>query len=244
MSLQSDIENKILEILSNNQSMGAPLRLANVGTELARAFDNRPFRRLFPPYSLKSFVENFMADRIILRKHPSDDLVFFVELKNATQSGKASTALNTAAPVPAGDRTSAVRPIYDASFWAAFAKPIDDGRTRFLRKVPPFVFRDLSDGEAQPLDHFLIDRDFIAPGSFLPGEERMEFVSKNIDRWLKLNELSRNMFEKLPKPKPRETREEVGHGRTWLRAFESLTQSELERIVIPTDVWLKFIRSL
>jgi hypothetical protein len=82
---------------------------------------------------------------------------------------------------------------YDPVFWAAFAKPIAEGKRRFIKIDQPFDMKDVSPEETAESDWYEIGVELIPP-SDVPRQERQSAILVSISKWCNDNKLSCRRF--------------------------------------------------
>ena len=120
-------------------------------------------------------------------------------------------------------------PRFHPAFWAAFRKPLDESKHRYLTDTEPVRFRDVSldDGKFG----VEIGREYIVGLDADPSQ-----VQKKIQDWFENNEADRKIYLSTEQVRSAEPRDLLD------RVLESLESSELERVTMPLDVILKLRR--
>ena len=124
---------------------------------------------------------------------------------------------------------TATIPRFHPAFWAAFRKPIEESKRRYLTDTEPVRFRDV------PFDDELfgveIGREYIVGLDADPSQ-----VQKKIQDWLEKNEVESEIYLSGGRVPPAESRDLLD------RVLDSLEPSELKRVTMRLDVILKLRR--
>ena len=218
-----DLDNRIVdEVHRHWNDRGIPLLLSQLGTrdggEIARQA-----RQVAG--GLAAYVRRRLADRVRVVRHSSkpvligaipadvdqDTISDFDELLSRTQSG----------PVKATPR-------FRPAFWAAFRRPLEDTKRRYMSVRDPLRFVDATPDE-RPDDSIEVQREYIVGPDAETGD-----VLQQAQAWLTSNE---NVMESAPyltkerlRATPFPTDDLLG------RLLLSLEPEDLERISMPLDV--------
>lgn len=233
------LKQQLLEIIKSNEARGVPIRLSNVGLQLAKQM-RAPFRALSPEPTLASFIRTHMSAEVEILPDPSSPLVLYVRRKIIPETAEIQKATEreredgNALP---RSTNSAAKPRFHKSFWAAFSKPLPAGKTRYIQLGLPFHFEDLDREAEAPEGYVVVEDNFIAPAALEQGPERSAFVFTQVEAWLEKIGYGPEMFLE---PKTRTSSE---YSRTsFLEILSGLDKRDLERIVLPADIWLKLIK--
>ena len=179
--------------------------------------------------NLGSYLRNYLAEFVRVVGHPDKASVIGVVPAEAEDfSIDAFDRLATSA----GSLSSPGTPRYHAAFWAAFRKPLDIPKRRYLSLEPPTHFRDM-ELEETPDGFIEIEPRYIADADM----ETIEIV-KHIEEWIELNKLDESQFLWAHKKKD----STLPPNSLLDRFLFALDPEDLKRVSMPLDVIKKLRR--
>ena len=170
---------------------------------------------------LAAYIRNRLGDQVdVIRHEEKPQLVGAIPVGvDVAELGGANALLEETGRRPSGS----VR--YDRAFWAAFRKPLDDSKSRYMSLNTPVHFQDVPLGESRPEGFTEVDRSYV-----VDTEDAVQ-VQEKIDEWLAANSLDSTAFEvskrQESKPLPANL---LG------RLLDALDSDQLARINMPLDV--------
>jgi hypothetical protein len=226
---------------------GRPVFLSRIGLQLAKHY-RRPFKYMIPGLPLADFIRTYLSNRVELLED-TGALGYLVRLKDAPDQPTAPPMQSPEKPIsppatfPSTEQTGPpIRaiPRYEPSFWACFAKPLEPptGFKRVVNLEPPFSFEPIPEHLSVPEGFLEIDAELIAPKSMPPGPGRSMYVVEQIEKWLKQHNLPPEQFFQRSHHPSSKTEERTA---SIVALLSKLDPKDLERISIPTDIWLKLI---
>lgn len=222
----SDLENRVIELTQQEwYDHSAPLLLARLG-----ACDNGAIARLAKEHSnnLKAYLSSHLVNRVQVVRHSArQQLVGVLPVDVDVNSNGGADALLEKTQSTLKDNTRRYHP----AFWAAFRKPLDDSKRRYVSVQEPIRFLD-SSGADPPDDHYEIAREYVAGPDVDPDQ-----VQQKVQQWLADNGM-RHLYPLLLRPRP----EYMRSGNLLDRLLDSLEPEELKRISMPLDVIRKLRR--
>ena len=124
---------------------------------------------------------------------------------------------------------TATIPRFHPAFWAAFRKPLEESKRRYLTDTEPVRFRDVSfDDERLGIE---IGGEYIVGIDADPSQ-----VQQKIQAWCENSEVDAKIYLMTNQVGSEEPRDLLD------RLLDSLESSELERVTMPLDVILKLRR--
>lgn len=179
--------------------------------------------------NLKSYLRNYLVEYIQIVSHPDKASVVGV----IPAEVKDFSIVNFDRLTTSGDGLSpSDTPRYRAAFWAAFKKPIDASKRRYLRLIPPTDFQDMELEEAP--DGFIeIEHKYIADVNM----ETME-IMKRIEEWIKINKFDKAQFLWTHKRKD----STLPSYNLLDRFLLALDPEDLKRVSMPLDIIKKMRR--
>lgn len=177
-------------------------------------------------------VKQYLTDRL------SDQVTVIQHQARKELVGAVPIAVDVAAEGGEDDLLERVRrqetatiPRFHPAFWAAFRKPVEDSKRRYITDVEPIVFRDVSaHDEGFGVE---VDREYIVELDSKPSE-----VHRKIQGWLEDHDVDLETYLITRQERPAEPRDLLD------LMLHSLDPSELERVTMPLDVILKLRRRL
>ena len=122
-------------------------------------------------------------------------------------------------------------PRFHPAFWAAFRKPIENSKRRFVTDVEPIRFKDVSSHDEEL--GIEIGREYITGSDSDPSE-----IQRKIEDWLEDHDVDSEIYLSARQERPAEPRDLLD------LVLDSLEPSELKRVTMPLDVILKLRRRL
>lgn len=235
------IRQKILDEVARIEKEGRHAPMTEVGTALCG------FKIKEVAQNLGGFIREHMADDLEILRHkaiPGRDIL----VKLGTD--------------PGSEWGHAVRPMitngyYEAAFWAAFAKPIAEGKRRYLFLNPKPHFKEVEPETDPPAGSYEIPPDYAAPADMQPGLERHNLVMSNISRWAATNGIDLDRMKQgqsAPNPSatsiaqiPQQhgmsvTGRQAGPDRKGIGVLALLSETDRSRILVPLDILEKLLR--
>lgn len=214
----SDIDRQIVDRVSERwKENKTPLLLSELGS-MENGIIGRHAKEKAP--NLKGYLENYLAEFIQVVSHPDKAGVVGVipaEMKDFSIDAFAK-GVN--------------RKIFHSPFWAAFRRPLDTPKRRYLSLEPPNYFQDTELEEAP--DGFIeIEPRYIADAD----TETIE-ITKHIEGWIKLNNLDESQFLSAHKKKDSSLPQDSLLDRFLL----ALDVEDLKRVSMPLDIIRKLRR--
>lgn len=177
-------------------------------------------------------VKQYLTDRL------SDQVTVVQHQERNELVGAVPLAVDVAAEGGENDLLERVRrqetttiPRFHPAFWAAFRKPVENSKRRYVTNVEPIVFRDISAHE----EGFGIEigREYIIGLDSEPSE-----VQRKIQGWIEEHEVDSEIYLIRRQERSAESTDLLD------LLLDSLEPSELERVTMPLDVVLKLRRRL
>ena len=221
----NDLEYRVIELTQQEWTdRGVPLLLSRLG-----ACDNGDIARLAKERSnnLEAYLRSYLVNRVQVVRHSArHQLVGVLPVDVDVDSGADALLEKTQST----SKDEARR--YHPAFWAAFRKPLDESKRRYVSIQEPIRFVDSS--ETDPPDaHYEIAREYIADPDFDP-----EQVQKKVQQWLTDKGIRHLAYSLMPRPRP----ENMRSGDLLDRLLHSLEPEDLKRISMPLDVIRKLRR--
>lgn len=222
----SDLENRVIELTQQEwNDHGAPLLLARLG-----ACDNGDIARLAKEQSnnLEAYLRRHLINRVqVVRHRARHQLVGVLPLDVDVDSNGGADALLERTQSTSKD---AIRR-YHPAFWAAFRKPLDESKRRYVSVREPIRFFDSSEADP-PDDHYEIAGEYIAGPDVDPDQ-----VQEKVQRWLTDKGILHLVYSMMSRPRPEYRNEDLLD-----RLLHSLKPEDLKRISMPLDVINKLRR--
>lgn len=172
---------------------------------------------------LEAYLRHRLAERVTVIRHSADPTVVAVVPTEAAKGRDSDSLLEK----PVGHPPDTSKPRFVPALWAAFRRPLDEGKERYVSVKRPIRFVDVAAGE-HPENRIAIPRECISDA---PG------VIERINQWIEENELDRAPFlfeeragERLP------SNDVLG------RFLLALDPGDMERVSIPLDIVNKLRR--
>lgn len=223
----SDLDDSVVKYIKKTwNDHGAPLLLARLG-----ACDNGAIARLAreQSYNLKAYLSSHLVDRVQVVQHSErPHLVGVLPVDVDVDSEGGADALLEKTQSTSKDATHRFHP----AFWAAFRKPLDESKRRYLSVREPIRFRDLPETDA-PDDHHEIAREYIGGPDVDPDQ-----VQQTAQQWLANKGLQDSIYSLMTRPRS----ESIRSKDLLDRLLQSLTPEDLKRISMPLDVIRKLRR--
>lgn len=173
--------------------------------------------------SLANYLRVRLIDSIAIIRHSIKSSIVAAVPVGAAESRDFDSLLEK----PVGHPAYTSKPRFVPALWAAFRRPLDEGKERYVSVKRPIRFVDVAAGE-RPENRIAIPRECISDA---PG------VIERINQWLEGNKLDRAPFlfeeqagERLP------ANDVLG------RFLLALDPGDMERISIPLDIVNKLRR--
>ena len=200
-----------------------PLLLSSLGGQ-----DDGQVSRLTKQHAknLREYLCGLLSDHVRVVQDPTRSEFIGVVPKDVEVPENAFEKLIKQSQNQSVDAPRRFRP----AFWAAFRKPLDESKSRYLSIHDPILFQDSSEGE-EPHGFIKIPRIFIVG----PSADTTD-VQKSAQDWLDENKLDSAPFLST------ESRQSTRPLDLLDRLLNALDPSELERITMPLDVVLKLRR--
>ena len=175
---------------------------------------------------LKDYLRHRLADKVQVIEHTANPTITGVVpagvASNADEGHDALLEKTRQSP-------SATAPRFHPAFWAAFRKPLEGSKRRYVSVGPPVRFQDSSE-EDEPDGFLEVPKAYIASPDM--DDDR---TSQNVEKWIADNDLQRDTYLASAKPKL-----DSGHPHNLLdRLLLSLDRDDLSRMSMPLDVVLK-----
>ena len=219
-----DLDNRITDLVEQHwQENQTPLLLSRLGShcggEIAQLVKTRG-------RGLGNYLRHQLEGRVQVIQHSANPTITGVVPAGATP--------NTDEEIDAllektrhGSSSSAPR--FHPAFWAAFRKPLDESNRRYLSVDAPIRFQE-SSGKNPPDRFREVPQNYISDSTMDDDQ-----ILQNAEKWLKDNELQRNIYLINSQSKS-----DFGHPRNLLdRLLFSLEPKELNRVSMPLDIILK-----
>ena len=172
---------------------------------------------------LEAYLRHRLAERVTVIRHSADPTVVAVVPTEAAKGRDFDSLLEK----PVGHPPDTRQPRFVPALWAAFRRPLDEGKERYVSVKRPIRFVDVAAGE-HPENRIAIPRECISDA---PG------VIERINQWIEENELDRAPFlfeeragERLP------SNDVLG------RFLLALDPGDMERVSMPLDIVNKLRR--
>lgn len=227
---QDDLNDRIIELVEQHwQEHEMPLLLSRLGGhdrgEIARLARQRA-------NSLGAYLRQGLADRVRLIQHSERPVLIGVLPMAAEVDGDVDGWLESAQGKSAGGA-----PRYHPAFWAAFRKPLDEMKNRYISTTPPIRFQDTYP-EDRPEGFVEIAPEYIAG-----AEMDAAAVLANAQDWLEDNALQNTSFL-APSPSSAPSHPHHHQGGDLLeRLVRALDANELKRVSLPLDIVMKLRRN-
>lgn len=172
---------------------------------------------------LEAYLRHRLADRVTVIRHSANPTVVAAVPAGAAGEHDFDSLLEK--PVSSSPDTS--QPRFVPALWAAFRRPLDEGKERYVSVKRPIRFVDVAPGE-HPENRVVIPRECISDA---PG------VVERITQWLEVNELDSRpfLFEEL-------AGERLPSNDVLGRFLLALDPGDMTRISIPLDIVNKLRR--
>lgn len=243
------------------QSENMPILLSNLGAKINIRLNNdfgQTFKQMYPDSTLSSFIREYLDEVIELIVDENNPLRVSAQVRSPSKEEH---------HIP--DEIAVVTrqyqafsfwspPQFDSGFWSAFAKPMKEGKRRYLTKSPPYRFDDEPDDFPPPPNTYEIPKLLIMPND-LPREfpQRRVIVLQSIMKWLKEQNLSYTIFidseKSINTSVPQEKNERkiaLDHDVDFttkkidaiLSFIECLSENDRNQISIPLDILYRVFR--
>ena len=225
---QDDLNDRIVELVDQHwEEHEMPLLLSRLGGhdrgEIARLARQRA-------NSLGAYLRQELADRVRLIQHSERPVLIGVLPMDAKVEDDVDGWLESAQGKSAGGA-----PRYHPAFWAAFRKPLDEMKSRYISVSPPIRFQDTFP-EDRPEGFVEIAPEYIAD-----SEMDASAVLENAQDWLEDNELQTTAFlASSPSSSPSYSHQ---GGDLLERLARALDRNELKRVSLPLDIVMKLRRN-
>jgi len=225
---QDDLNDRIVELVDQHwEEHEMPLLLSRLGGhdrgEIARLARQRA-------NSLGAYLRQGLADRVRLIQHSERPVLIGVLPMDAKVEDDVDGWLESAQGKSAGGA-----PRYHPAFWAAFRKPLDEMKSRYISVSPPIRFQDTFP-EDRPEGFVEIAPEYIAD-----SEMDASAVLENAQDWLEDNELQTTAFlASSPSSSPSYSHQ---GGDLLERLARALDPNELKRVSLPLDIVMKLRRN-
>lgn len=227
-----ELNERIVELVEQHwDDQQMPLLLSRLGgrdrgeiARLARQQSN----------SLGAYLRQELADRLQVIQHSERPVLIGVLPLDAEAESDVDGWLENAQ-----GKSGSGAPRYHPAFWAAFRKPLDEMKSRFISIAPPIRFQDTFP-EDGPEGFVEVGREYIADSEMDAAE-----VLENAQDWLEENNLQPAAFLAASSGDDRrERRGAAAHSGDNLldRLIDALDQNELKRVSMPLDVVVKLRR--
>ena len=123
------------------------------------------------------------------------------------------------------------KPRFSSAFWAAFRKPVDETKRRYVSRQGPVQFLDVSPSDKPP-GYIEIDRKYIV-GSDVDSDR----VLRVAQDWLEDHEIDSKDYIEKPAPRSRRPHDLLD------QLFDVLDINDLKRITMPLDIVFKLRHS-
>lgn len=225
----SDLDDSIVKHIKKAwDDHGTPLLLARLG-----ACDNGTIARLAreQSYNLKTYLRSHLVDRVQVVQHSErPQLVGVLPVDVNVDSEGGADELLEKTQSTSKDATHRYHP----AFWAAFRKPLDESKRRYLSVREPIRFWDLPEADA-PDDHHEIASEYIVGPDVEPDQ-----VQQKAQQWLANKRLQDSIYIYSLMTRPRS--ESIPSKDLLDRLLQSLDPEDLKRISMPLDVIRKLRR--
>ncbi len=218
----SDLDNRIVGLIRECwEEQQTPLLLSRLG----KKDDGDIMRETRQKTgSLKTYLIKQLAEHVRVIQHSTRPSVVGAVPADA-EAGATNSDVDELLERTQGNLVKTTSRFHPA-FWAAFRKPLDVSRQRYMKNHPPFHFQDLATAEDPPDGCFEVEREYVVG----PDGEVAE-VQKKAQDWLAAKNLQPMFFLKgktggahLP------SNDLLG------RLLLALEPDELRRMSIPLDI--------
>ena len=227
----NELNERIVEIVEQHwDDQQMPLLLSRLG-----GHDRGEIARLARQHanSLGAYLRQELGDRLQVIKHSERPVLIGVLPLEAESQADVDGWLESAQ-----GKSASGAPRYHPAFWAAFRKPLDEMKSRFISVTPPIRFQDAYPEDA-PAAFVEIGPEYIADSEMDAGE-----VLQNAQDWLEENNLQSTAFLALSSGEDRRERRGQAQVADNLldRLIDALDPSELKRVSMSLDVVVKLRR--
>lgn len=215
------LDEKIVEAVKRHwEECGRPLLLSSLGNR-----DDPPIARLMREHgtSLLKYIQTRLSDRVQLIQDNNNSLVYALAPAGVLFNPSDIVSTPRRRPEEATKR-------YRGAIWAAFCKPLDSTKRRYVKTKGPLHFKDIESSATEPDSSYVeVIKDEIVPE---PREKHV--VEKSIIDWVSKHDLKIEQFMMTP----------VVEGANSLlsRLVNVLAPEDLRRIAIPLDIVSKLLR--
>ena len=223
----SDLNGRIIDLVEKFwEANNKPILLSKIGFEDAGEL-GKSAKQIAG--GLERYIRTYLSEDVQIIQHRAHPLVkSAIPMKVDIESlGGADKILQRNA-----DSTSPGEARYVPAFWAAFKKPLDESKKRYLHLGYPVWFEDKEEESLK--DNFVeIESNYIAEEESDPSD-----ILNCIKKWLKDSDILGNQF--LLDDRPSNLKKKRADS-VLDRIIDSLGHSDLTRIQMPLDV-IKILR--
>lgn len=218
-----ELNDRIVQKISGHwDKNGTALLLSKLGAE-----DNGEIAKLTKEQhvSLKAYLHNKLQTYVKVIQHTSKPQV--IGAVPATVKIDDYSSVDELLPTVVNEKTDAVIR-YHPALWAAFIKPLDDSKTRYITVTDVIRFVDVPP-EEKPEGHIEVDKKLVLHHIEKPTAKKVE---KNILSWIEDNGLEASSFwSKKPSAQFQFPSNDL-----LAKLLESLGTEDLRRISMPLDI--------